>query len=101
MQSKLTTIFLGICAVCLVFLCTAIIFTAIKYAPGLNDAMSSLEEFSAQMEEMGTAMDSMVVATDQLKKIDFESVNQLVTEGRTSMAAAMAKIEEKIGRAHV
>jgi len=94
MQNKLCTIFLGITAGCLLVLILSLAVAGLYYVPKINASLKNLDKLTSQIDSVNSAVDSLIIASDELKKVNFEDINALVDESRKSVASANKKIED-------
>ncbi|MDD2442667.1 MAG: hypothetical protein PHG76_11195 [Eubacteriales bacterium] len=94
MTQKLSLVFSGITAVCLLLLVAFLVIGALVYVPRINQAVEGFAETAIDLKAMQDAMDDFAAAAEQLKTIDFENINRLVQESRDSVTAAGEKIEQ-------
>ncbi len=94
MQNKLCTLFLGITAGCLLVLILCLAVAGLYYVPKINASLKNLDKLTSQIDSVNSAVDSLIIASNELKKVNFEDINALVDESRKSVASANKKIED-------
>ncbi len=84
MQNKITTIFMGITASCLLFLSICVLLVGLVYIPKIDYEINQIDK----------AVENLIDASNQLLEIDLENINLLVQESRESVVAAGEKIDQ-------